>query len=109
MADHAHSDGHDSHGHGDAHGHGPSGVGKYVLVFIALLILTGISFAVGNSQTLRENVLLGRADDEAAEAVSPPASHMPNMEQMTTQSLMPPWERKSYHSSFTRSSISWRT
>jgi cytochrome c oxidase subunit 4 len=35
------------------HGHG--GVGKYVVVFIALLVLTGISFAVGNSQSLREN------------------------------------------------------
>jgi len=48
-------DGHgdDAHGHGDSHGHG--GVGKYVLVFIALCVLTAISFAVGNSQTLREN------------------------------------------------------
>jgi cytochrome c oxidase subunit IV len=35
------------------HGHG--GVGKYVVVFIALLVLTAISFAVGNSQSLREN------------------------------------------------------
>src|SRR5262245_63040410 len=41
----------DDHGHG----HGPSGVGKYVLVFIALCVLTAISYAVGNSQTLREN------------------------------------------------------
>jgi len=45
--------GDDAHGHGDSHGHG--GVGKYVLVFIALCVLTAISFAVGNSQTLREN------------------------------------------------------
>jgi len=37
------------------HDHGHAGVGKYVLVFIALLVLTAISFAVGNSQTLREN------------------------------------------------------
>jgi cytochrome c oxidase subunit 4 len=37
------------------HEHGHAGVGKYVLVFIALLVLTAISFAVGNSQTLREN------------------------------------------------------
>ena len=41
-------DGHD-------HGHAPGGVGKYVMVFVILLILTGVSFAVGNSQTLREN------------------------------------------------------
>jgi cytochrome c oxidase subunit 4 len=54
MADHAHTH-HDDHGH-DAHAdHGHGGVGKYVLVFIALLVLTAISFAVGNSQTLREN------------------------------------------------------
>jgi cytochrome c oxidase subunit 4 len=46
--DNAHADEH-------AHAHGPGGVGKYVLVFIALLVLTGISFAVGNSATLREN------------------------------------------------------
>jgi cytochrome c oxidase subunit 4 len=37
-----------------AHGH-HGGIGKYVLVFIALCVLTAISFAVGNSQTLREN------------------------------------------------------
>jgi cytochrome c oxidase subunit 4 len=35
--------------------HGHAGVGKYVLVFIALCVLTAISFAVGNSQTLRHN------------------------------------------------------
>jgi len=35
--------------------HGHAGVGKYVMVFIALLVLTLISFAVGNSQTLRQN------------------------------------------------------
>jgi cytochrome c oxidase subunit 4 len=47
----------DAHGHGDPHGdgHGHGGVGKYVLVFIALCVLTAISFAVGNSQTLRES------------------------------------------------------
>jgi cytochrome c oxidase subunit IV len=43
----------DAHGHDDGHGHG--GVGKYLLVFVALCVLTAISFAVGNSQTLREN------------------------------------------------------
>ena len=37
------------------HDHGHAGIGKYVMVFIALLVLTAISFAVGNSQTLREN------------------------------------------------------
>jgi cytochrome c oxidase subunit IV len=52
MAEHAHADlhGHEIHEH-----HAPGGVGKYVIVFIALLVLTAISFAVGNSQTLREN------------------------------------------------------
>jgi cytochrome c oxidase subunit 4 len=54
MADHTHS--HDVHHPHDAHAdHGHGGVGKYVMVFIALLVLTAISFAVGNSQTLREN------------------------------------------------------
>src|SRR6186713_1944657 len=37
------------------HDHGHAGVGKYVMVFIALCVLTAISFAVGNSQVLREN------------------------------------------------------
>jgi cytochrome c oxidase subunit IV len=35
--------------------HGHAGVGKYVAVFIALCVLTAISFAVGNSATLRHN------------------------------------------------------
>src|SRR5437773_9658339 len=35
--------------------HGHAGVGKYVMVFIALCVLTAISFAVGNSDTLRHN------------------------------------------------------
>lgn len=35
--------------------HPPHGVGKYVMVFVALCVLTAFSFAVGNSQTLREN------------------------------------------------------
>jgi cytochrome c oxidase subunit IV len=52
MADHSHDAHHAHDAHAD-HGHG--GVGKYVMVFIALLVLTAISFAVGNSQTLREN------------------------------------------------------
>ena len=37
------------------HDHGHAGVGKYVMVFIALCVLTAISFAVGNSATLRHN------------------------------------------------------
>jgi cytochrome c oxidase subunit IV len=54
MADHSHS--HDPHASHDAHAeHGHGGVGKYVIVFLVLLALTAISFAVGNSQTLREN------------------------------------------------------
>ncbi len=35
--------------------HGHAGVGKYIAVFVALCILTAISFAVGNSATLRHN------------------------------------------------------
>ncbi len=35
--------------------HAPHGVGKYVAVFLALCVLTAISFVVGNSQQLREN------------------------------------------------------
>ena len=53
-SDDAHDDGH-GHGAGDGHDHGHGGVGKYVLVFIALCVLTAISFAVGNSHSLREN------------------------------------------------------
>lgn len=45
----------DAHDHDHGHGQGHGGVGKYVMVFIALLVLTAISFAVGNSATLREN------------------------------------------------------
>ena len=37
------------------HDHGHGGVGKYVVVFIALCVLTAISFAVGNSESLRDN------------------------------------------------------
>lgn len=58
MADHHSTDSHDlGHGHGDdtGHDHGHGGVGKYVMVFIALLVLTLISFAVGNSESLRHN------------------------------------------------------
>src|SRR5437763_5505437 len=35
--------------------HGHAGVGKYVMVFLALLVLTLISFAVGNYPPLRHN------------------------------------------------------
>ncbi len=35
--------------------HGHAGIGKYIAVFVALCVLTAISFAVGNSHTLREN------------------------------------------------------
>jgi cytochrome c oxidase subunit 4 len=45
--------GYDPHANDQEHGH--AGVGKYVVVFIALCVLTAISFAVGNSQSLREN------------------------------------------------------
>src|SRR4029079_237909 len=35
--------------------HGHAGVGKYVAVFVALCVLTAISFAVGNWESLRHN------------------------------------------------------
>lgn len=35
--------------------HAPGGLMKYLAVFVALCALTGVSYAVGNSQTLREN------------------------------------------------------
>jgi cytochrome c oxidase subunit 4 len=35
--------------------HGHAGVGKYIAVFVALCVLTAISFAVGNSEQLRNN------------------------------------------------------
>jgi cytochrome c oxidase subunit IV len=37
------------------HEHSHGGIGKYLAVFVALCVLTAISFAVGNSQSLREN------------------------------------------------------
>lgn len=48
---HGHSaSGHGGHSHGSAHGeHDHGGMGKYWAVFIALLILTSISFGVGMS------------------------------------------------------------
>ena len=52
----AHPESHDHAAHdADEHHHAPGGVGKYVMVFIALCLLTAISFAVGNSQSLRHN------------------------------------------------------
>jgi cytochrome c oxidase subunit 4 len=53
MADHAAAadkDLDDLHEH-----HAPGGLGKYIAVFVALCVLTAISFTVGNSQSLREN------------------------------------------------------
>ncbi|MFT5522876.1 MAG: cytochrome c oxidase subunit 4 [Pirellulaceae bacterium] len=49
--DHEHSDAQDDHGQDDdAHDdHGHGGSGKYISVFIALCILTAISFVVANS------------------------------------------------------------
>jgi cytochrome c oxidase subunit 4 len=45
--------GYEAAAHDQEHGH--AGVGKYVLVFIALCVLTALSFAVGNWPALREN------------------------------------------------------
>ena len=52
MSSHSHSDSSLLHGT-DEHGHG--GLGQYLLVFVGLCVLTAASFAVGNSQNLREN------------------------------------------------------
>lgn len=55
MADHAHPIA-DNDLDADLHEHhAPGGLGKYLAVFVALCVLTAISYAVGNSQTLREN------------------------------------------------------
>ena len=50
MSDHHDDHGHDAHGH-EEHGHG--GLGVYLAVFVSLCVLTAISFAVGNSDTMR--------------------------------------------------------
>jgi cytochrome c oxidase subunit 4 len=56
MTEHHHSDSDHEHGSpADGHDHAHGGVGKYVMVFIALCVLTAISFAVGNSESLRHN------------------------------------------------------
>jgi cytochrome c oxidase subunit 4 len=52
MTAHEHSDDNPFHG-SDQYGHG--GVGQYLIVFVCLCVLTAISFAVGNSQNLRDN------------------------------------------------------
>ncbi|MCI0358180.1 MAG: cytochrome C oxidase subunit IV family protein [Planctomycetaceae bacterium] len=55
MADHAHPI-EDPELEADIHEHhAPGGLTKYLAVFVALCVLTGISYAVGNSQALREN------------------------------------------------------
>jgi len=51
MTEHAHSSSHGHEHHQGEHGHG--GVGKYIAVFFALCVLTGISFGVGNWHALR--------------------------------------------------------
>lgn len=50
MANHTH---HHDDDHAEHHSHG--GIGKYVMVFLALCGLTIVSFAVGNNQSLRHN------------------------------------------------------
>jgi len=55
MAEHAHPI-EDNDLEADIHEHhAPGGLMKYLAVFVALCVLTAISFAVGSSQTLREN------------------------------------------------------
>lgn len=53
MADHAHPIDKDLDDDLHEH-HAPGGLSKYLAVFLALCVLTAISYAVGNSQTLRE-------------------------------------------------------
>lgn len=64
MSHESHSAGSDHHGsdpHSDAPGHdqGHGGVGKYLVVFAALCVLTAISFGVGNSKTIMSNKEVG--------------------------------------------------
>jgi cytochrome c oxidase subunit IV len=55
MAEHAHPS-EDQELESEIHEHhAPGGLMKYLAVFVALCALTGVSYAVGNSQTLREN------------------------------------------------------
>jgi cytochrome c oxidase subunit 4 len=46
----------DTHSHDD-HGHG--GVGKYIAVFVALCVLTAISFAIGNTPSIMRTPSIG--------------------------------------------------
>jgi cytochrome c oxidase subunit 4 len=48
MVDHSHA----AHAHGHQHDHAHGGVGKYLMVFLALCILTVISFVVANSSLM---------------------------------------------------------
>lgn len=59
-ASHGHA-AHGEHGHGEhAHGdHAHGGVGKYVAVFIALLVLTAMSFAAGSSEWIMSTPAVG--------------------------------------------------
>ena len=45
----------DDHGHAAGQEHGHGSLGTYLSVFLALCVLTAISFAVGSSKDLREN------------------------------------------------------
>jgi cytochrome c oxidase subunit 4 len=54
MADHAHPAPHNADDDLHEH-HAPGGLMKYLAVFVALCVLTAISYAVGNSQSLRVN------------------------------------------------------
>lgn len=49
MSDHAH----DAHASGHAHDHGHGGLGKYLAVFGALLVLTIISYSVARSDLMK--------------------------------------------------------
>jgi len=52
MADHSHAS---THPPGKAHAeHGHGGIGKYLAVFVALCVLTGISVFVGSNHYLRD-------------------------------------------------------
>jgi cytochrome c oxidase subunit 4 len=57
---------HESHGHGegaaaehDDHDHGHGGIGKYLAVTIALVVLTAISFTAGSSPAIMGTPALG--------------------------------------------------
>src|SRR5262245_25811460 len=53
-AEHSHQ-----HDHDDDHEHGHGGIGKYLAVTVALIVLTAISFTAGSSQAVMSTPAVG--------------------------------------------------